>query len=77
MHLVYRTAALLEMGALHLPFCDARYSSSPSREELVRALSQVIADLAAATVILPMGLFHSVMSSFPTPASRCPAIFRA
>ena len=54
-------AALRELGAraLHLPFCDAQYGTSPSAPSLGVALAAVFRAWRPETVALPLGLFHS------------------
>ncbi|MFL9912165.1 PIG-L family deacetylase [Paraburkholderia fungorum] len=53
--------ALSTLGAspIHLPFCDAQYLSSPSHAALVAALKKTFVELEPATLLMPLGLFHS------------------
>lgn len=55
------TSALRKLGAtpIHLPFCDAQYLASPSHESLVASLTETIMTVKPATLLIPMGLFHS------------------
>jgi len=55
-----RTAlSLLRARPRWLPFCDAQYEATPSRESLQAALAQLLRETAPNTVLLPAGLFHS------------------
>lgn len=54
-----RALTLLGARAFHLPFCDAQYHSSPSHETLVAALGRALVEMKPATVVIPLGLFHS------------------
>lgn len=53
--------ALAVLGAVpvHLPFCDAQYHESPSRQVLVDTLSRTVAEVGPSTLLIPLGLFHS------------------
>lgn len=53
--------ALSSLGAspIHLPFCDAQYLSSPSHAELAAALKETFMKVWPATLLIPLGLFHS------------------
>jgi LmbE family N-acetylglucosaminyl deacetylase len=53
--------ALAELGAspIHLPFCDAQYLTPPSREALSAALRDTFMTVQPATLLVPLGLFHS------------------
>jgi LmbE family N-acetylglucosaminyl deacetylase len=53
--------ALSALGAspIHLPFCDAQYLSPPSHEVLVQALIETFGEVKPATLLNPVGLFHS------------------
>ena len=54
-------AALDILGAtpVWLPFLDAQYGESPSVETIVPTLEAALTDAGAATVSIPLGLFHS------------------
>ncbi|NKJ49370.1 hypothetical protein CIC12_22085 [Burkholderia sp. SG-MS1] len=54
-----RALSALRASPIHLPFCDAQYLSSPSREALVAALRATFVEVKPATVLFPLGLFHS------------------
>lgn len=53
--------ALAGLGArpVWLPFLDAQYGASPSAAEVANALHAVIASTKPASVLAPLGLFHS------------------
>lgn len=53
--------ALEELGALPvwLPFLDAQYGASPPAAEVAEALQTVVACTRPASVLAPLGLFHS------------------
>lgn len=53
--------ALEMLGArpVHLPFCDAQYLHTPSRDELAEALRHTLHAYQPENVMVPLGLFHS------------------
>jgi LmbE family N-acetylglucosaminyl deacetylase len=54
-----RALTLVGARAVHLPFRDAQYHSSPSHDSLVAALGRAFAALEPTTALIPLGLFHS------------------
>jgi LmbE family N-acetylglucosaminyl deacetylase len=55
-----RTAAgILRARPLHLPFLDAQYGGNADAKTLWRALKTLFGNEMAATVAIPLGLFHS------------------
>ena len=51
--------AVLAARPVWLPFLDSQYRDSPTVEALAAALEAAILDTGLATVLLPLGLFHS------------------
>lgn len=54
-----RALEVLEAVPVWLPFLDAQYGASPSAAEVADALHTVIACARPASVLAPLGLFHS------------------
>nr|WP_184246066.1 PIG-L family deacetylase [Paraburkholderia atlantica] len=50
---------LLSALPVHLLFRDAQYHASPGADELMTALSQIVAHAKPTRVLMPLGLFHS------------------
>lgn len=52
-------AGILQARPLHLPFLDAQYGGVEDAETLRQALKKILDNETAATVAVPLGLFHS------------------
>ncbi|HET8608370.1 MAG TPA: PIG-L family deacetylase [Burkholderiales bacterium] len=52
-------AGILQVRSLHLPFLDAQYGGVADAETLRQALKKILGNETAATVAVPLGLFHS------------------
>jgi LmbE family N-acetylglucosaminyl deacetylase len=54
-----RALALLKAHGLWLDFADAQYGASPGVDEVAAVLRELLRPLAPATLLYPLGLFHS------------------
>ncbi|MGN6666628.1 MAG: PIG-L deacetylase family protein [Trinickia sp.] len=54
-----RALAIVGARAIRLPFFDSQYGSTPSIEELVRAIAHAWRRSGSARFVAPLGLYHS------------------